>query len=122
MYKRQPYPSVGATENLMMAALAGSGDTIIENCAIEPEIEDLQGFLRTCGFQIYGAGTDTIFIKGARGSCLYERPRDVSYFILEDRIAVSYTHLDVYKRQVLVKASRGMELEEIVEEILKDKK
>lgn len=81
-----PYPSVGATENLMMAALAGSGDTIIENCAIEPEIEDLQGFLRTCGFQIYGAGTDTIFIKGARGSCLYERPRDVSYFILEDRI------------------------------------
>lgn len=81
-----PYPSVGATENLMMAALAGNGDTIIENCAIEPEIEDLQGFLRTCGFQIYGAGTDTIFIKGARGSCLYERPRDVSYFILEDRI------------------------------------
>ena len=81
-----PYPSVGATENLMMAALAGKGDTIIENCAIEPEIEDLQGFLRTCGFQVYGAGTDTIFIKGARGASLCARPQAVMYFILEDRI------------------------------------
>lgn len=81
-----PYPSVGATENLMMAALAGKGDTIIENCAIEPEIEDLQGFLRTCGFQVYGAGTDTIFIKGARGVSLCARPQEVMYFILEDRI------------------------------------
>lgn len=81
-----PYPSVGATENLMMAALAGKGDTIIENCAVEPEIEDLQGFLRTCGFQVYGAGTDTIFIKGARGTQLCERPGEIMYFILEDRI------------------------------------
>ena len=81
-----PYPSVGATENLMMAALAGKGDTIIENCAIEPEIEDLQGFLRTCVFQVYGAGTDTIFIKGARGVSLCARPQEVMYFILEDRI------------------------------------
>lgn len=81
-----PYPSVGATENLMMAALAGESDTIIENCAVEPEIKDLQGFLRTCGFQVYGAGTDTIFVKGARGAALCERPKEVMYFILEDRI------------------------------------
>lgn len=81
-----PYPSVGATENLMMAALAGESDTIIENCAVEPEIKDLQGFLRTCGFQVYGAGTDTIFVKGARGAALCERPQEVMYFILEDRI------------------------------------
>lgn len=81
-----PYPSVGATENLMMAALAGEGDTIIENCAMEPEIEDLQGFLRTCGFQVYGAGTDAVFIKGAKGSSSIAKPKEVMYFILEDRI------------------------------------
>lgn len=75
-----PYPSVGATENLMMAALTGSSDTIIENCAIEPEIVDLQGFLRSLGYQVYGAGTDTIFIKGGRGL------NDSMYFIMEDRI------------------------------------
>ncbi len=81
-----PYPSVGATENLMMAALAGDGDTIIENCAIEPEIEDLQGFLRTGGFQVYGAGTDTVFVKGAGGFSMCERPEEAMYFLLEDRI------------------------------------
>lgn len=78
------YPSVGATENLMMAALSGKGDTIIENCATEPEISDLQGFLRTSGFQIFGAGTDTIFVKGAGRSC--HGPEQMMYFILEDRI------------------------------------
>ena len=80
-----PYPSVGATENLMMAALCGSGDTIIENCAMEPEIEDLQGFLRTCGYQVYGAGTSTIFVKGARGT-VPTSSRQAMYFLLEDRI------------------------------------
>ncbi len=78
------YPSVGATENLMMAALSGKGDTIIENCATEPEISDLQGFLRTAGFQVFGAGTDTIFIKGTGRSC--PGPEQMMYFILEDRI------------------------------------
>lgn len=80
-----PYPSVGATENLMWQALAGNGDTIIQNCAIEPEIADLQGFLRTAGFQVFGAGTDTIFIKGA-GLRPEGSGSDVMYFLLEDRI------------------------------------
>jgi len=81
-----PYPSVGATENLMMAALAGTSDTIIENCAIEPEIVDLQGFLRTIGFQVFGAGTDTIFVKGAGGIISNKAQIQRMYFILEDRI------------------------------------
>ncbi|MBR5516362.1 MAG: UDP-N-acetylglucosamine 1-carboxyvinyltransferase [Firmicutes bacterium] len=81
-----PYPSVGATENLMMAALAGKGDTIIENCAIEPEIVDLQGFLRTIGFQVFGAGTDTIFVKGAHGMADSKSALQRMYFVLEDRI------------------------------------
>jgi len=81
-----PYPSVGATENLIMAALSGDGDTIIENCASEPEIADLQGFLRLCGFQVYGCGTDTVFIKGG-GSTMSRMPSaETMYFIMEDRI------------------------------------
>lgn len=80
-----PYPSVGATENLMMAALAGDSDTIIENCATEPEISDLQGFLRTVGFQVFGAGSDTIFVKGV-GNGGGRQGSDAMYFLLEDRI------------------------------------
>lgn len=77
---RLPYPSVGATENLMVAALSGSGHTVLENCAIEPEIEDLQGFLRSCGYRVYGAGTSKIFIEGGRGL------HNTMYFIMGDRI------------------------------------
>ena len=81
-----PYPSVGATENLIMAALSGNSDTIIENCAIEPEIADLQGFLRTIGFQVFGAGTDTIFVKGSGDEMKGFSDAEGMYFILEDRI------------------------------------
>ncbi len=85
-----PYPSVGATENLMMAALAGEGDTIIENCAAEPEVADLAGFLRNCGFPVHGGGTDTIFVKGSgsriRALEQTELKPETQYFISEDRI------------------------------------
>jgi len=57
------YPSVGATENLMMAAITAKGETIIENAAMEPEIEDLAGFLRKAGAEISGDGTSIIKIK-----------------------------------------------------------
>lgn len=76
------YPSVGATENLIMAALGGSDDTLIRNCAREPEIVDFAGFLNACGFDVRGAGTDTIRVKC--GSCRHRA--DVEYFIMEDRI------------------------------------
>ena len=85
-----PYPSVGATENLMMASLSGEGDTIIQNCAIEPEIVDLQGFLRAIGFQVFGAGTDTIFVKGSKGMAS-STINYQEYSLIEDRIeAVTY--------------------------------
>jgi len=58
------FPSVGATENIMMAAVFAKGQTILENCAIEPEIVDLANFLNTAGAKIRGAGTDTIKIDG----------------------------------------------------------
>ena len=60
------FPSVGATENIMMAAVLAEGETIIENAAEEPEIEDLGKFLNSMGAQFIGAGTDTISIIGVK--------------------------------------------------------
>ncbi len=58
------FPSVGATENAMMAAAVADGTTIIRNAAREPEVADLQSFLNKMGAQITGAGTDTIRVDG----------------------------------------------------------
>ena len=60
------FPSVGATENIMMAATLATGTTIIENVAKEPEIIDLANFLSKMGAKIKGAGTDTIKIEGVK--------------------------------------------------------
>lgn len=60
------FPSVGATENIMMASVLAEGDTIIENSAEEPEIVDLANFLNSMGANIVGAGTDTIKISGVK--------------------------------------------------------
>lgn len=93
------YPSVGATENIMMAAVCASGDTVINNAAREPEIEDLARFLNTCGADIRGSGTDSIYIRG--GTQLH----GCSYSPLTDRIvagtllvAGAATRGDVYVR------------------------
>ncbi len=72
--------SVGATENLVMAASLAEGQTIIENAAREPEIVDLANFLNTLGADIQNAGTDTITINGV------ERLSGGSYHIMPDRI------------------------------------
>jgi len=61
------YPSVGATENLMMAACLAQGTTVIRNPAREPEIADLQLFLNKMGARVRGAGTDAIYIQGVDG-------------------------------------------------------
>lgn len=60
------FPTVGGTENLIMAGVFAEGETIIENCAKEPEIVELSRFLRTCGALIEGEGTDVIRIKGVK--------------------------------------------------------
>lgn len=75
-----PFPSVGATENAMLAALGADGCTTIENAACEPEIADLGAFLRACGADLRGAGTPTIEIEG--GYPLH----GATYTILPDRI------------------------------------
>ncbi|MBO4897286.1 MAG: UDP-N-acetylglucosamine 1-carboxyvinyltransferase [Clostridia bacterium] len=58
------FPSVGATENIMMAATLADGKTVIENAAAEPEISDLAAMLRKMGAKISGAGSDKILIEG----------------------------------------------------------
>jgi UDP-N-acetylglucosamine 1-carboxyvinyltransferase len=73
-------PSVGATENIMMAAVMAEGVTTLYNAAREPEIQDLQNFLNAMGAEIIGAGTDTITIKGVPVL------KPCSYRIIPDRI------------------------------------
>ncbi len=74
------FPSVGATENIMMAAVLASGITYIENAAEEPEIVDLANFLNKMGAKIKGAGTDTIKIEGV------ERLKGAKHTVIPDRI------------------------------------
>jgi UDP-N-acetylglucosamine 1-carboxyvinyltransferase len=64
------FPSVGTTENLMLAGVLAKGTTMIRNVAKEPEIVDLQNFLNRMGAHIKGAGTDTIKIEGCEISDL----------------------------------------------------
>ena len=74
------FPSVGATENIIMASVLAEGETIITNAAMEPEIVDLQNFLNRMGAKIEGAGTNVIKIDGVKTL------KDVSYNIMPDRI------------------------------------
>lgn len=74
------YPSVGATENTILAAVRAKGTTVIRNAAREPEIIDLQNYLNKCGAKISGAGTSIIKIEGV------EKFKDVEYTIMPDRI------------------------------------
>jgi UDP-N-acetylglucosamine 1-carboxyvinyltransferase len=68
------FPSVGATENVMMAAVLADGESVLENCAREPEIIDLARALRAMGAEIEGEGTETIRIQGktSLSGCKYE--------------------------------------------------
>lgn len=74
------FPSVGATENIMMAATLAEGTTIIENVAEEPEIVDLANFLNEMGANIKGAGTNTIRIKGVK------ELKGTTHTVIPDRI------------------------------------
>ncbi|NLI60689.1 MAG: UDP-N-acetylglucosamine 1-carboxyvinyltransferase [Clostridiales bacterium] len=80
------YPSVGATENIILAATAAHGYTIIRNAAKEPEISDLQAFINAIGGRVSGAGTSTIVVEGRRP--MY----GTEYTIIPDRI-VAGTYL-----------------------------
>jgi UDP-N-acetylglucosamine 1-carboxyvinyltransferase len=96
------FPSVGATESLMMAATLAEGDTVIENAAQEPEIIDLANFLNRCGAKVTGAGTQAVCITGVRTL------KAVDYKIIPDRIeagtlmtAAAITRGDVTVRNII---------------------
>ncbi len=76
-------PSVGATENLMLAACGAEGVTTISNAAREPEIVDLAGFLTACGARIRGAGSSVITVEGGRPL------HGCTYTVMPDRIAAA---------------------------------
>lgn len=74
------FPSVGATENILLASVISKGTTKIVGAAKEPEIIELCEFLNTMGAKIYGAGTDSIIIEGV------DEVHDVEYTLVSDRI------------------------------------
>jgi UDP-N-acetylglucosamine 1-carboxyvinyltransferase len=75
------YPSVGATENIMLASVFADGETVIRNAAKEPEILDLQNYMQATGIQVSGAGTSVIRICGGN-----HRLRNAEHTIITDRI------------------------------------
>lgn len=121
------FPSVGATENIMMAAVLAEGTTIIENSAQEPEIVDLASFLNKMGAKIKGAGTDTIKIEGTPSI------QGAKHTIIPDRIeagtfmvAAAITRGDILIKNVMPDHIRpliaklkecGVEVEEQDEEL-----
>lgn len=76
------FPSVGATENIMLASVFAEGVTYIKNVAREPEIRNLQDFLNSMGADVAGAGSNTIVIKGVKSL------HDTQFSVIPDRIEV----------------------------------
>lgn len=76
-------PSVGATENIILAAAKAKGTTVIHNAAREPEISDLADFLNSAGAKIYGCGSDTVYIEGVN------KLNATEHTIMSDRIVAS---------------------------------
>lgn len=77
------FPSVGATENIIIAAVLAKGETVVANAAREPEIVDLADFLNSCGAKISGAGSGTIAIEGV------EKLTGCEHRVIPDRIAAA---------------------------------
>lgn len=77
------FPSVGATENILLAACLAEGTTLVENAAREPEIADLAGFLCACGAKISGVGTSVLTVEGVT------RLHPTEYCIMADRMAAA---------------------------------
>lgn len=101
------FPSAGATQHLMIAACRARGRTVIENCAVEPEIVDLADFLNACGAKIRGAGTPVIRIDGV------EELHPTEFTVIPDRlqagtyaVAAAITGGDVTIRNAVADHSR----------------
>ncbi len=107
------YPSVGATENLLMAAVLAKGRTVIENAAREPEIYDLCEMLAKMGASIVGAGTSTIEVEGV------ERLSPVTHSVVPDRIeAATYlAAVGVAGGELTLRGARAGHMEMLIEKL-----
>ncbi|KGP92434.1 UDP-N-acetylglucosamine 1-carboxyvinyltransferase [Pontibacillus chungwhensis BH030062] len=103
-------PSVGATENVMMAAALAEGKTVLENCAKEPEIVDLANYLNKMGAKVIGAGTETIRITGV------DKLVGAEHNIIPDRIEAGtfMVAAAITKGNVLVKGAEQEHLRSLV--------
>ena len=103
------FPSVGATQNLILAATLADGTTTLENAAREPEIVDLANLLNKMGANVKGAGTDTIIIKGV------EKMHGANHSVVQDRIeagtfmvAAAMTQGDVLIKDAIAEHNRPL--------------
>lgn len=104
------FPSVGATVNLILASTKTIGETIITNCAKEPEIIDLVNFLNLMGAKITGAGTDIIKINGVR------HLSTVTYSVMPDRIeAGTYLILGALLNGAIIKGINPLHISSLIE-------
>ena len=124
------FPSVGATENIIMAAVLAEGNTIIENAAEEPEIWDLAEFLNTMGAKISGAGTGKIVIEGVTslGGCKYKPIYDrieagtfiISAAITNSKIKVNGINGEHLRPLIEKLKECGIKFEELGESLIVD--
>ena len=107
------FPSVGATENLLMAATLAQGTTVIENAAREPEIADLVKFLNSMGAQITGEGTSTIQIEGV------DHLSPIEHTVIPDRseAATYMAALGMTGGQIVIEEARLEHMEMLVEKL-----
>ena len=112
-----PFPSVGATENIMMAAILAKGKTIINNAAKEPEIIDLGECLNSMGAKIIGHGTNTINIEGVNNL------HDSNYNVMFDRIVAGTYILAavMINKKFTVKNIKTKYLESLIQTLIKMK-
>jgi UDP-N-acetylglucosamine 1-carboxyvinyltransferase len=107
------FPSVGATENIVMAAVRAKGTTVIENAAREPEITDLCDFLSAMGGHIDGAGTSTVEIEGV------EALRPVDHAVIPDRVetATFLAAVGIAGGEITVEGARADHMDMLLEKL-----
>ena len=109
------YPSVGATENIILATVLTEGCTVIHNAACEPEIVDLQRFLNKMGAKISGAGSSTIIINGV------ERLKGTRFRAMPDRIVAGTYAIATAMTggDVLLKGARSVDMRPLLSKLAK---
>src|SRR5437763_523649 len=107
------YPSVGATENALMAAVLAKGPTVIDNAAREPEIADLAAFLNRMGAQVLGAGSSTIRVEGV------DELSAVEHTVIPDRIeaATFLAALGVAGGELTVQGARAEHMDMFIDKV-----